>query len=360
MTADTPAGGRTARAEGSGYAPVERRGLLSRMAHSSAVLLWLLAWGAGAAAAATSVVFVEDVPAWVALWGGGLVTWLHTVALAHRVGARTWLWGALAALAIAAALVTERAWALSGISVLAAVVSGVVAVLLTRPAATALGSLFEFGWAMVVAVAGALAVAGLNAPVRVERYTLAVLCLALALAIGLVWQLGAGLHGMGRRGLAIVVGGAALLAALLVYSQVLRTYGSEAIVDGVDDTVRWLQDNLHGVPRPAEALIGFPALVWGIATRASRRQGWWMCAFGALGTATVASSLAAQRLDPEYAALSALYSVVIGVLLGLLVRRIDLVVTGRRERGRAAGRRVLRTGEVAVLRPEPGRTQPLR
>ncbi len=200
VTADSPAGRRAARTEGSGYAPVERRGLLGRMAHSSAVLLWLLAWGAGAVAAATAVVFVENVPAWVALWGGGLVTWLHTVALAHRVGARTWLWGALAALAIAAALVTERAWALAGISVLAAVVSGVVAVLLTRPAATALGSLFEFGWAMVVAVAGALAVAGLNAPVRVERYTLAVLCLALALAIGLVWQLGAGLHGMGRRG----------------------------------------------------------------------------------------------------------------------------------------------------------------
>ncbi len=360
MTADTPTGRRAARTGDSGYAPVERRGLLGRIAHSSAVLLWLLAWLAGTAAAATAVVFVEDVPTWVAGWGGGAVAWLHSVALAHRAGGRTRLWGALALIAVVGALVTEEAWALSGLSVLTAVVSGVAAVLLTRPAATALGILFEFGLALVVSVAGALAVAGLNAPVQTERYTLVVLCLALAIAIALVWQLGAGLHGMGRRGLAIVVGGAVLLAGLLVYSQILQTYGSQAIVDRVDESVRWLKDNLEGVPRPAEALIGFPALVWGIGTRASRRQGWWMCAFGVLGTATVASSLAAQRLDPEYAALSASYSVLIGVVLGLLVRRIDMIVTGRRERGRAAGRRVLRTGEIAVLRPEPGRTWPLR
>ena len=241
-----------------------------------------------------------------------------------------------------------------------AAVSGVVAVLLTRPAPTALRSLLEFGWALALASSGALAVAGINAPVRLERYTLVAVCLALALVLAVVWQLGAGLHGLGRRGLALVVGGAVVLAGLLVYSQVLRTYGSPAIVDAVDDTVRWLSDNLGGVPRPVEALVGFPVLVWGIGTRAVRRQGWWMCAFGVLGTAMLAASLAGPRLDPAYAALSALYSAVIGVLLGLVLRRIDLAVTARRERGAGVGRRVLRTGEVAVLRPEPGRTRPLR
>jgi len=359
VTADTPTGRRAEQTGPAGFVPAERRPAPSRVAHRTAVLVWLLAWGVATAAAATAVVDVDDVPTWVAGWGGGALAWLYTVALAHRVGARTTLWGAVSLLAIVGALVTERSWALSAVSVLAAVVAGVAAVLLTRPAATALGSLFEFGVALVVSAAGAVSVAGLNASVRTERYPLVVVCLALALAIALVWQLGAGLHGGSRRELAIVVGAALVLAGLLIYSQVLRAYGSEAVLDGVDDTVSWLQDHLHGVPRPAEALIGFPALVWGIGTRGTRRQRWWICAFGVLGTATLASSLAGQRLDPEYAALSAAYSALIGAVLGLLVRRIDLVVTGRRERDRAAGRRVLRTDEVVVLRPEPGRTQPL-
>ena len=322
------------------------------------MLCWLLAWIVATAAAATSIVDV-DLPGWVAVAGGGVVAVLHLSALAHRAGARTWLWTVLGAIGTAAALVSDRAWAVSSVSVLTAVVSGVAAVLLTRPAATAWRSLVEYVVALLVASAGALAVAGINAPVRPERYSLVVAGLALLLAIVLIWPLGAGLHGLGRGGLALVLGGAAVAIGLLAYAELLRTYGSPAIVERLDDTVAWLRDNLRGVPRPVEALVGFPALVWGIGTRGRRRQGWWLCVLGVLGTATLAASLASPDRDPELAALSAAYSAVIGAVLGLLFRGVDIVVTRRRGRGGDSGRRALRRDEVSPMRPEPGRSRPL-
>lgn len=343
--------------------PVGRRGLLHRLLRSTAVLGWLLAWLAGTAAAATAIVPV-DVPAGLARplaeWGAGVVGVLHAVAVAHRLGGRTRLWGLLAVVAVVGALVSERDWALGGVSALTAIVSGLAAVLVTRPAATAARAVLEFVVALVVAAAGAVAVAGLDAPIDTGRYTLLVVGASLPLAVGLVWQLGAGLHGLGRRSFALIVGAAVLVTALLAYTEVLRLYGSPAIVERVDESVQWMSTTLGGVPRPVEALVGFPALVWGVGTRASRRQGWWLCAFGVLGTAALAASLAPPRLDPEYAALSASYSALIGLVLGLLLWRVDRAVTGRREAGGDARRRVLRTGEVSTIRPEPGRTRPLR
>ena len=332
--------------------------MLARLARSTVVLCWLVAWIIATAAAATSIITV-DLPDWVAVACGGTVTVLHLCALAHRAGARTWLWTVLGALGTAAALASDRAWALSSVSVLSAVVSGVVAVLLTRPAATAWRSLVEYVVALLVASAGAVAVAGINAPVRPERYSLVVAGLALLLAVVLVWPLGADLHGLGRGGLAVILGGAALAIGLLVYAEALRTYGSPAIVHRFDETVDWLTDNLHGVPKPVEALVGFPALVWGIGTRAWRRQGWWLCVLGVLGTATLAASLGSPRRDPELAALSAAYSAAIGAVLGLLVLRTDVLVTRHRERRGGTGRRALRTDEVSLIRPEPGRSRPL-
>jgi hypothetical protein len=158
---------------------------------------------------------------------------------------------------------------------------------------------------------------------------------------------------MGRRGFILIVGGAVLVAALLVYSWFLREYGSESLVDRINDTVSSMRDGLGGVPRPVEVLIGFPVLIWGVSTRASRRQGWWMCAFAALGTATVATSLAAPTIEPEYAALSLLYSAILGLLFGLLLR-IDVLFTGGGQRARHSG------DDEDLIRPEPGRTEPLR
>jgi hypothetical protein len=336
------------------------------------VAAWVLLWLAAAAAAATAVVDLDaatdlasgsgadvgvDLTDWVPRTGGGVVAVLYTAALAHRVGGSTWLWTGLALAGTAAGLLSERSWALSAVAVLAAVVSGVVAVLLTRPARTVWRSLVECLVALVLASAGALAVAGINAPVRPERYSLAVAGLGLALAIGLVWRLGPERHGLGPRGLAAVVGGAVAVVGLLAYTQVLRTYGSPEVVDRLDETVTWLTDTLRGVPRPVAALVGFPALVWGCNARGRRPSGWWPCVFGVSGTALVASSLAPPRLDPELVALSTAYTVGIGVVLGMVLWRIDRVLTRARGTAGATGRRAARSDRP--VRAEPGRTRPL-
>jgi hypothetical protein len=329
------------------------------------VAIWVLGWLAATVAAATAVIdadMVADIGAdsgvdladWVPRAGGGVVAVLYAAALAHRVGASTWLWTGLAAVGTAAGLVSEEPWALSAVAVLAAVVSAGTAVLLTRPAYRAWRSLVECLVALVLASAGALAVAGIDAPVRLERFTLVVAGVALALAICLVWRLGPEGHGLGRRGLAAVVGGAVVAVGLLAYTQVLRRYGSPEVVTRLDETVTWLTDTLHGVPRPVAALVGFPALVWGCNARGRRPSGWWPCVFGVLGTAVVASSLASPRLDPELAVLSTAYSVGIGTVLGLALWRIDLLLIRPRTMGVPAGRRAMRRDRPR--RAEPGRT----
>jgi hypothetical protein len=79
--------------------------------------------------------------------------------------------------------------------------------------------------------------------------------------------------------------------------------------------------------------------------------------FGVLGTGIVASSLAPPRLDPELAALSTVYTVAIGAVLGLVLWGVDLLLTRRRGIGGAAGRRAARRDRP--VRAEPGRTRPL-
>jgi len=319
---------------------------------AAAVGLWLLAWAAGAAASATSVVSVEGVPDWVAPAGAALLTVVLAVGLTHRCGGRVWLWALLATVFAAAGWLLDTGWARAAASVLVAVLAAVLAVMATRPARGAVRALAEYVLALLVAASGAVAVAAYGAPVTPYRYDLVVLGLTLLAAIGLVWQLGAGLHGLGRRGLALILGGAVLVTGVLVYSQFLREYGSASLVTSVESAAAWMRDHIGGVPRPVQVLIGFPALIWGVATRASRRQGWWMCAFGALGTATVATSLAGPEVEPTYALWSTLWAALLGGVLGLLLRRMDLVLTGH-------GRRARRQDGHDLVRPEPPRTAPL-
>jgi hypothetical protein len=339
-----------------GFIPVQpRRGFIPAALRSTAVALWLAAWLAATAAAATSVIGPIDPPEWLAETGGAALMVLFAMGLTRRCGGRVWLWALLTAGFATAVLVVQSRTLFSSAAVLVAILGGVLAVMATRPAETFGQVLREYVVALLVSISAALAVAGLNAPVASDRFNLVVLGVSLLVAIGLVWQLGAGLHGMGRRGFIMIVGGAVLIAGLLVYSRFLREYGSEALVDRIDDTVAWMNDRLGGVPRPVEVLVGFPVLIWGVSTRATRRQGWWMCAFAALGTATVATSLAAPTVQPEYAGWSLLYSALLGLVLGLLVRRIDFLFTG------GGGRRARRgDGVEEQRRPEPGRTEPLR
>ena len=315
--------------------------------------LWLAAWLAATAASATSVIVVVESPEWLGETGAAALTVVFAAGLTRRCGGRVMFWSLLALVFAVGVLIAQNRTMFSSAAVLVAVLGAVFAVLATRPAATTAQVIREFLVALLIAISAAFAVAGFNAPVASDRFNLVVLGVSLLVAIGLLWQLGAGLHGIGRRGLVLIVGGAVLITVLLVYSRFLREYGSEALVDRINDTELWMRDRLGGVPRPVEVLIGFPVLIWGVSTRASRRQGWWMCAFAALGTATVATSLAAPTIEPEYAALSLLYSAILGLLFGLLLR-IDVLFTGGGQRARHSG------DDLEFVRPEPGRTEPLR
>ena len=112
----------------------------------------------------------------------------------------------------------------------------------------------------------------------------------------------------------------------------------------------WTRDHLGGVPHPVEVLVGIPALAWGVSLRSRRRQGWWVCAFGVAATAASASRLVDDGLAERATALAAVYSVVLGLLLGLVVIRLERLLTGR------GGRHA--RGEQ-LTRHEPGRLQPL-
>ena len=326
-------------------------------ARGHAVTGWVVAWLLGVAAAASVLLDADlDVPDWVPLLGAGALAVLHTVALTHRTGGRTVTWAALVAALVVGGLVWSEPWTLSGVAVLVAVTSAVAAVLLTRPGQTAAASTLELFVALAIAAAGAVAVAAVEAPLEPQRFTLVVVMLALAVVIAEVWQLGPRLHGLGRRGLVLVIFAAAVLASLGVYAEILTVYGSEDVTGPLDQTVAWVADNLGGVPRPAEALIGFPALVCGIATRAHHRHGWWLCVFGALGTGAVTTTLADPSTGLQYAAVSLGYAAAIGLVLGLAVLRADRAMSG----GSRGGRRVDRVAAVNRTRPEPGRTQPLR
>jgi peptidoglycan/LPS O-acetylase OafA/YrhL len=125
------------------------------------------------------------------------------------------------------------------------------------------------------------------------------------------------------------------------------------MIDSIESTVDDLRATIGAVPRPIEVLLGFPALAWGVYTRARRRQGWWVSAFGAAGLAVVSVSLLGNERSTPEIGLSLLYSAVLGLLVGYLVIRADKFLTGTR------GRRARALEEAAAHRPEPGRMRPL-
>ena len=100
-------------------------------------------------------------------------------------------------------------------------------------------------------------------------------------------------------------------------------------------------------------MLGIPALVWGCHMRARRRQGWWVCAFGVAATAPVASSALNATVTRTESSLAVLYALVVGLVVGFVLIRVDLALTG------PAGRRGRRAEEATAVRPEPKRTSPL-
>jgi hypothetical protein len=85
--------------------------------------------------------------------------------------------------------------------------------------------------------------------------------------------------------------------------------------------------------------------------RARRGQGWWVCAFGVAATASVATSLVNTTVSLVESSLAVLYGIVIGLVVGFLLIRLDLLLSGT---GQRRGTRA-----QAAAGPEPGRTLPL-
>jgi hypothetical protein len=244
----------------------------------------------------------------------------------------------------------------SGAAVVTAVLTAVFAVMVTAPAAGFAGAVRETLVALLVASVGSMATLAWSPVVNLERFQYTVLGLSLAASFITVYRLGAGVHGLGPRGVVTAVGGSVLLALTVGYAKLLQSYGTHDLVQTLDDTVRWSHHHLGAFPRPIVALVGVPALTWGTHMRARRRQGWWVCAFGIGLTAPVAYALVDPGRSVEEVALATAYGGLVGLLLGFVLIRVDVRLTAPRG---TRGRRQAPTGVGAGVRPEPGRTHAL-
>ena len=255
-------------------------------------------------------------------------------------------------------VVSDRTFLLTGAAASACVIAAVLAIVATVPAVTTLAAVREALFACLVSAVSALATIGFGPSLDITRFEYVTLGGALVGAFLVIYRLGAGLHGIGTRGLLTVVVGGLLLGATLAYAELLRRYGMPGLVEWLFDGVRWTRANLGAFPRPIIALLGIPALTWGAHMRARRRQGWWVCAFGAAATAPIGSSLINPEVSRTESVLAVAYAVVVGVVVGVLLIRADLAVsTPRGRRGEGARRRA--EERAAAVRPEPRRTQAL-
>jgi hypothetical protein len=288
-------------------------------------------------------------PGWLDGVGAVAVVTALSWLLATRTAGRALISAGLAlALGVASLLVGGRVLP-TGAAVMTCVVGSVYAVMVTVPAITWLKAVRETLVATLVAAVTAFAAVGFEPTVATERFDIAALLLALGLVFTIVYRLGAGLHGLGRRGLFIVAIGLAVLVATLAYAELLRRYGAQTFVSSVLDFADETSERIGAFPRPLVVLLGIPALVWGTHVRARRRQGWWVCAFGVAATVPIASGLMAADSSYAEAGLRVAYSLVLGLLIGYLVIRVDLALTGPKGRG------ARRAEEAGAHRPEPSR-----
>lgn len=296
---------------------------------------------------------LEVGPGWLCSAGAVTVATAYSWALAVRSGGRPVVVGLLALVLGLAAVLSGDESLRTGAAVLTCVVASVFAVMATVPAVRFIGAVREVAIAVVLAAVGAMATVGFAPVVTVARFEYATLGLSLLGSFALVYRLGAGLHGLGRRGLVIVLLGTGVLAITLAYAELLRRYGTPGLVGNLLDVVVWSRDNLGAFPRPLETVLGIPALAWGVHMRARRRQGWWVCAFGVAATVSVAQALVNPAVALTESVLAVTYGAVVGLAIGYVVIRIDLAFTAPR------GRRGRRAEEAAALRPEPSRTRAL-
>ena len=319
-------------------------------AATSLRLLWLL----GLTAATGGLVATRYVPVdeLVEQSVAAALGVLLAIGLAVRSGGRALPAAAIAALVGAAAVATQSPTLLGGAAVATGVLAACLAVLATTPARSFWRAIVEVVLAQLLATTGALAVAGLSVDMDPDRFGYTVLGLSLAAAIALVYRLGGGLHGLGRRGVLLVGAALVLLVVGLAYTAALTRWGSPEIRLDLESTRSWMRDSLGAVPHPIEVFLGVPALVWGVTMRDRRRQGWWVCAFGTAATATAATRLVIDDDTTLVTFLGAAYSIVLGLLVGYVVIRVVRLLQG------SSGRRSARVDEV-THRPEPPRLHPL-
>lgn len=319
---------------------------------SAALLIGLVAIVAAVAGSVCAVLGIG--PGWLDQAAAITIVTVGAAVLAARTGGRPFIFGLLALAIGLTAVLSDMERLRTGAAVLTAVCTSVLAVMATVPARRFRSAVGEVVVAVLVSCVGAFAVVGFRPTISLDRFDYVSLGLAFLLVLGVVYRLGNGLHGLGRRGAVVVLVGGAALALALAYAEVLRRYGSETFVDDVLDGVRWTRANLGAVPRPIQVLVGVPALVYGTHLRARRRQGWWVCAFGVALTCSVAGILVNPMTGWLEAGLIILYSTLLGLVLGYVVIRVDLALTGPR------GRRARREEERAASRPEPSRLRPLQ
>ncbi len=287
-------------------------------------------------------------------WAAVAITAAYAGALGNRIGTYPLVCTGIGLGLGAAAELTDQPVVVAGVSIGTAVVAGVLAVMETVPASGIVATVREVVLAATTAGVGALAVASYGGDIDPVRFRYVALGAAVLLVLVLVNGLGAGLHGLGRRGRFVLVVGTLLLVAAVAYGEALSRWGSAEIVDSIDSLRSTIRAHAGAVPHPIEALLGYPALAWGVFMRARRRQGWWVSAFGVAMTLSVACALVDPTVSDRRALLGELYSLGLGLLVGYLVIRLDQFFTGPR------GRRARADEEALAHRPEPGRTRALR
>jgi len=331
-----------------------RRSWRRRAAHGLGLTLWvLIVAGAAAALVAALLGHVGD---WLADVGAVATSTAYAGGLAARTAGRPVLFSLLALVLGGAVVAVDDRVLRSGAAVLTAVLTAVFAVMLTVPVVRFAGAVRETVVALLVAAVGSMATLAWSPVVDLQRFEYTVLVLSLVASFLTVYRLGAGIHGLGSRGVVTVAAGSVLLALTVGYAELLQRYGTHDLVATLDDAVRWSHHHLGAFPRPIIALVGVPALTWGTHMRARRRQGWWVCAFGIGLSAPVAYALVDPGRSVEEAALATAYGVLIGLVLGFLLIRLDLRLTAPRG---TRGRRLAEIDGSRAVRPEPGRTHAL-
>ncbi len=188
-------------------------------------------------------------PQWLDGAGSVAVLTTYSWALMARTGGRQLVFAALAFAVGVVAVVQDGEVLRSGAAVMTCVVSGVLAVVITVSARTFLIAAREVVLATAVASIGAYATVGFEPAASSVRFEYLTLGLGFLVVFTLVWRFGAGLNGLGTRGLVTLVVGTLLLAASLAYAELFRRYGASGVVQPTAGLQEWSRTTL-GRSRP--------------------------------------------------------------------------------------------------------------